>query len=97
PRPTRLPYTTLFRSYGGPYASRASGSNHIRYSGGADALRVTTDAALSYIAHETPFALIKPVTLILGPDEPFEAAVDTASREFLRSEEHTSELQSRFD
>ena len=70
-------------NYGGPYASRASGSNHIRYSGGADALRVTTDAALSYIAHETPFALIKPVTLILGPDEPFEAAVDTASREFL--------------
>ena len=34
-------------------------------------------------SHETPFALIKPVTLILGPDEPFEAAVDTASREFL--------------
>ena len=26
-------------------------------------LRVTTDAPLSYIAHETPFALIKPVTL----------------------------------
>ena len=70
-------------NYGGPCASRASGSNHIRYSGGADTLRVTTDAALSYIVHETPFALIKPVTLILGPDEPFEAAVDTASREFL--------------
>ena len=70
-------------NYGGPCASRAIGSNHIRYSGGADALRLTTDAALSYIAHETPFALIKPVTLILGPDEPFEAAVDTASREFL--------------
>ncbi|HEY7085219.1 MAG TPA: glycoside hydrolase family 15 protein [Hyphomicrobiaceae bacterium] len=70
-------------NYGGPCTSRASGSNHIRYSGGADTLRVTTDAALSYIVHETPFALIKPVTLILGPDEPFEAAVDTASREFL--------------
>ena len=70
-------------NYGGPCASRAIGSNHIRYSGGADALRLTTDGALSYIAHETPFALIKPVTLILGPDEPFEAAVDTASREFL--------------
>ena len=25
---------------------------------------------VSYIAHEAPFALIKPVTLILGPDEP---------------------------
>jgi GH15 family glucan-1,4-alpha-glucosidase len=70
-------------NYGGPWASRSIGSNHIRFAGGADALRLTTDAALSYIAHETPFALIKPVTLILGPDEPFEAAVDTASREFL--------------
>ena len=70
-------------NYGGPCTSRAIGSNHIRYSGGADTLRVTTDAALSYIVHETSFALIKPVTLILGPDEPFEAAVDTASREFL--------------
>src|SRR5262245_7591760 len=49
-------------NYGGPCTSRASGSNHIRYAGGADTLRVTTDAALSYIVHETPFALIKPVT-----------------------------------
>jgi GH15 family glucan-1,4-alpha-glucosidase len=70
-------------NYGGPCASHAIGSNHIRYSGGADPLRLTTDGALSYIVHETPFALIKPITLILGPDEPFEAAVDTASREFL--------------
>lgn len=70
-------------NYGAAPSARAIGSNHIRYSGGADALRVTTDGALSYIAHETAFALIKPVTLILGPDEPFEAAVDTASREFL--------------
>jgi GH15 family glucan-1,4-alpha-glucosidase len=70
-------------NYGEPVAAPAMGSNHIRYSGGPHSLRLTTDAALSYIAHETPFALIKPVTLILGPDEPFEAAVDTASREFL--------------
>jgi GH15 family glucan-1,4-alpha-glucosidase len=70
-------------NYGGPYSSRAIGSNHIRFAGGADVLRLTTDAALSYVANETPFALIKPVTLILGPDEPFESAVDTTSREFL--------------
>ncbi len=70
-------------NYGGPCASRVLGSNHIRFAGGSDALRLTTDAALSYIAHETPFALIKPITLILGSDEPFEAAVDTTSREFL--------------
>jgi GH15 family glucan-1,4-alpha-glucosidase len=70
-------------NYGQPYASRALGSNHIRYAGGNEAVRLTTDAPLSYIAHEAPFALVKPVTLILGPDEPFEAAVDTASQEFL--------------
>jgi GH15 family glucan-1,4-alpha-glucosidase len=70
-------------NYGGTYASRALGSNHIRYFGGADALRMTTDGALSYILQETPFALIKPVTMILGPDEPFEASITTAAREFL--------------
>jgi GH15 family glucan-1,4-alpha-glucosidase len=70
-------------NYGQPYASRALGSNHIRYSGGIDTLRLTTDAPISYIAQEASFALVKPVTLILGPDEPFEASVDTASLEFL--------------
>ena len=57
--------------------SRAIGSNHMRFAGGVDTLRVTTDAAITYLAHETSFGLVKPVTLILGPDEPFEAAVDT--------------------
>jgi hypothetical protein len=55
----------------------------MRFAGGAESLRVTTDAAITYLAHETSFGLVKPVTLILGPDEPFEAAVDTTSREFL--------------
>ena len=70
-------------NYGQPFSSRALGSNHIRFAGGIDAVRLTTDAPFSYIAHEAPFALIKPVNLILGPDEPFEAAVDTASQEFM--------------
>ena len=70
-------------NYGQPFASRALGSNHIRYAGGADTLRLTTDAPLSYIAQETSFALVRPVTLVLGPDEPFEAAVELTSRELL--------------
>jgi GH15 family glucan-1,4-alpha-glucosidase len=70
-------------NYGGPSTARALGSNHIRYSGGTDTVRVTTDAALAHIVHEAPFALTRPLTLIIGPDEPFEAAVDTVSREFL--------------
>ena len=60
-------------NYGQPCVSKAMGSNHIRYAGGVETLRLTTDAPLSYIAQESSFALIKPVTLILGPDEPFEA------------------------
>jgi GH15 family glucan-1,4-alpha-glucosidase len=70
-------------NYGQPAECLAIGSNHMRYGGGANILRVTTDAPLSYIAHETPFALTSPVTLILGPDEPLEASVDSVAREFL--------------
>jgi GH15 family glucan-1,4-alpha-glucosidase len=70
-------------NYGQPAECLAIGSNHMRYGGGANVLRVTTDAPLSYIAHETPFALTHPVTVILGPDEPLEASVDGVAREFL--------------
>ena len=70
-------------NYGGPCTGRAVGSNHIRYTGGIEALRLTTDAPLSYISSESAFALTQPVTLILGSDEPFESAIDTRSREFL--------------
>src|SRR5215470_9767364 len=45
-------------NYGRPCASRAQGSNHIRYGGGIDTLRLTTDAPLSYIDQEASFALI---------------------------------------
>lgn len=71
-------------NYGEPFTGRVAGSNHIRYAGGAEALRVTTDAALSYIVQETPFALIRPVHLVIGPDEPFEASVSTVTQEFIQ-------------
>lgn len=70
-------------NYGEPCARRVLGSNHIRYFGGQETLRLTTDAPLSYVAHETPFVLTEPVTLVFGTDEPFEASVETVSREFL--------------
>ena len=34
-------------------------------------VRLTTDAPLSYIQEETPFALTRPLHLVFGPDEPF--------------------------
>jgi len=57
-------------NYGGEPNSRAIGSNHMRFAGGADTLRVTTDAAITYLAHETSFGLAKPVTLISGMTSP---------------------------
>jgi GH15 family glucan-1,4-alpha-glucosidase len=70
-------------NYGEPRTAQVVGSNHIRYSGGDITLRLTTDAPLSYIVHETSHALSRPVTLVLGSDESLEASVDTVSREAL--------------
>ncbi len=70
-------------NYGQPRPAQVVGSNHIRFSGGDLTLRLTTDAPLSYIVHETSFALSRPVTLVFGPDESLEAAADTVSREAL--------------
>ncbi len=78
--------------YGGACTNTSIGSNHIRYSGGQGVLRLTTDAPLSYIAQEAAFALTRPVTLVLGPDEAIEGLVDQLSREFLeRTHEFWSE------
>jgi GH15 family glucan-1,4-alpha-glucosidase len=73
-------------TYGKPVTDLSLGSNHIRYNSVEPVLRLTTDAPLSYIAQETTFALTRTLTLILGPDEPFQSAVDLTGREF---EEHT--------
>ncbi|MBS0233979.1 MAG: glycoside hydrolase family 15 protein [Proteobacteria bacterium] len=70
-------------SYGQVAASATHGSNHVRYICGSTAVRVTTDLAVSYVVHETPFALRHPTTLVIGPDEPIESSVDSMSREFL--------------
>ncbi len=77
-RPTHL--------YGQPVTDLSLGSNHIRYQASGTVLRLTTDAPLSYIAQETTFPLTRTLTLILGPDEPFQSAVDLTGLEF---EEHT--------
>lgn len=69
-------------AYGRPVTNISLGSNHIRYEGSGSVLRVTTDVPLSYITEETVFPLVRPLTLILGPDEPFQSAVDATCREF---------------
>jgi len=72
--------------YGRPTTAYSIGSNHIRYRGGGEVLRLSTDAPLSYIAQETVFPLTRPLALVFGPDEPFEGAIEQTAREF---EAHT--------
>ncbi|SDR08526.1 Glucoamylase (glucan-1,4-alpha-glucosidase), GH15 family [Rhizobiales bacterium GAS191] len=76
-------------AYGRPVSEHAIGSNHIRYMGGTEIMRLSTDAPLSYVVAETSFALTRPVSLVLGQDEPFRSAIDATSREFLdRTRDH---------
>jgi GH15 family glucan-1,4-alpha-glucosidase len=68
--------------YGIPMPSKSIGSNHITFRGSDTALRLTTDAPLSYIDREAPFALTRPLYLVMGPDEPFPADLSTTCRDF---------------
>ena len=73
-------------AYGRPTTAHSIGSNHIRYRGGGEVLRLSTDAPLSYIAQETVFPLTRSLALVFGDDEPFEGAIEQTAREF---ESHT--------
>ncbi len=81
-----LPRVTLrvrpTHAYGRPTTDKAMGSNHIRFLGGETVLRLTTDAPLSYIEHETAFGLNRTISMVFGQDEPFLSALDPTTREF---------------
>jgi pentatricopeptide repeat protein len=68
--------------YGAALPEVSHGSNHLRYAGPRQTLRVTTDAPMSYVLSETPFLLEEPVTFFAGPDETFRNAVDVTGRDF---------------
>ena len=82
-----LPRITLrvrpTHDYGRPTTNAVVGSNHVRYVGGAQVMRLTTDAPISYIVSEISFPLTRPISLIFGQDDPFLSAIDATSREFL--------------
>ena len=68
--------------YGRDATTVVIGSNHMRYVGTTDVLRLSTDAPLSYISNETTFALTRPVTLIFGADEPFVTEIESTALDF---------------
>ena len=82
-----LPHITIrlrpCQHYGKKITRRVTGSNHITY-GEPALVRLTTDAPLSYIEDETPFALTHRLHLVLGPDEPFSGEPASVVRDFER-------------
>ncbi len=69
--------------YGATPPAISLGSNHIRYAGSRQSLRLTTDMALSYLANEADFTLDRPMHLLLGPDEPVPEALEELVPRFL--------------
>lgn len=58
------------------------GSNHVRYDLGSTALRLNTNAPLTYVLDETCFSLQRPVSFLLGPDETLPAGIEETARDF---------------
>ena len=75
--------------YGAEAAQITRGSNHIRYVSAAQTVRLTTDAPAAYVLEERPFLVDRPLSFILGPDEPLQGGVETTVRDqFERTLEH---------
>ena len=67
--------------YGAGRPATTRGSNHLRYVTPSLTLRLTTDAPISYVADATPFVLQRPLSMILGPDEPLAASIENSARD----------------
>ncbi len=59
------------------------GSNHVRFVGADQTIRLTTNAPLSYVVEGTPFAVDQAYSFFIGADEALRAEIETTSREFL--------------
>ncbi len=76
----------LMKNYGASLAETTTGTNHIRYLVGPQALRLSTDAPIGYIAENRTFRIEGDTHFFLGPDEPF---VGNLREEIRRMEQST--------
>ncbi|HET7307405.1 MAG TPA: glycoside hydrolase family 15 protein [Gammaproteobacteria bacterium] len=75
--------------YGDPPAEVTHGSNHVRYVGASQVLRLTTNAPITTVLEEPPFILNRELTLLLGPDETIAQPIaDVGNRFFEQTREH---------
>ncbi len=67
-------------NYGSVAPSITRGSNHARFVGPTETLRLTTNGTISYILEETTFILDYDLILVLGPDETLTSSVEETFR-----------------
>jgi GH15 family glucan-1,4-alpha-glucosidase len=68
--------------YGAVVPTLTLGSNHLEWSNGGHAVRVTTDGPVSMIAEERWFILDAPLTLIFGTVESVPESISQTARQF---------------
>jgi GH15 family glucan-1,4-alpha-glucosidase len=71
-----------YQEWGARAQSATRGSNHLTFHGGDAGFRVTTNAPVSFLYHETTFRLDRDLYLIAGPDEPLHDAPDRLAQSF---------------
>src|SRR3712207_8551334 len=91
PRSTLFPYTTLFRSHGGQQGIGGLGAHLLRRLPAAQRVQ---DHVARVVGHPLPAGGLPEVAVAARVDE-VDAQVGVEAQRGVRSEEHTSELQSR--
>ncbi|QYU68900.1 hypothetical protein J4558_01780 [Leptolyngbya sp. 15MV] len=76
----------IAREYGAAEAKTVRGTNHVRFLGGDEGLRLSTDAPVGYVLEGRPYRVESDQHFFLGPDEPFSGNLRAEIR---RMEEQT--------
>ncbi|WP_209330319.1 glycoside hydrolase family 15 protein [Lunatimonas salinarum] len=70
-------------NYGSEFLIPSQGSNHIRFAGAAQQIRLTTNCSISYILEEKEFRLNRPIYLVFTYGSPLEAPIESTIDRFL--------------
>ncbi len=72
-------------NYGEKKLTSIPGSNHIRYAGMDQEIRLTTNCSITYILEGKDFRIHKPIYLVLTYGRPLEAPIESTVERFLQS------------
>lgn len=71
---------SLARNYGAETAPTVRGTNHVRFLGAEEGLRLSTDAPVGHVLEGRPYRVESDQHFFLGPDEPFSGNLRAETR-----------------